>query len=88
LGILSTNANSICSFLQKREQKKKKKKKKGKKKEILAALKLLWVGENHHRHRLTLKNLFNIIVLIITSFQEEWKITVKIPVQKTCRKDI
>jgi hypothetical protein len=32
LGILSTNANSICSFLQKREQKKKKKKKKGEKK--------------------------------------------------------
>jgi hypothetical protein len=88
LGILSTNSNTIPISLQKIKKKKKKKKKKGKKKELLAALKILWVEENHHRHRLTLKNLFNIIVLIITSFQEEWKITVKIPVQKTCRKDI
>jgi hypothetical protein len=36
LGILSTNANSICSFLQKREQKKKKKKKKGEKKKTFS----------------------------------------------------
>jgi hypothetical protein len=50
----------LAASCTKENRKKKLKLKKKRKTELLVALKILWAEENHYRHIVTLKNLFNI----------------------------